>query len=71
VQNASSENLSQIAELLRLSVEKHNFQHVGKVTVSLGLTQLNSDDNASTLIVRADQALYQAKREGRNRWIFN
>ena len=38
-----------------------------KVTVSISCTMALTTDNAFTLIQRADQALYQSKREGRNR----
>jgi len=39
-----------------------------KYTVSIGLTSYDSDsdDNIDTLLARADSALYQAKRNGRN-----
>ncbi len=38
------------------------------VTLSIGIAALRGqDDNAATLIKRADQALYRAKRDGRNR----
>lgn len=37
------------------------------VTVSIGLTQAHRDDSVSTLMQRADQALYAAKRSGRDR----
>lgn len=36
------------------------------LTLSIGLTEAISDDNAVTLIARADKALYQAKADGRN-----
>jgi two-component system cell cycle response regulator len=39
-----------------------------EVTISIGLAGLeNADDTAATLLKRADQALYRAKRDGRNR----
>jgi two-component system cell cycle response regulator len=39
-----------------------------EVTISIGISALDaSDDNASAILKRADQALYRAKRDGRNR----
>jgi len=40
---------------------------IGNVSVSFGVTQLLSSDTLSTLIRRADELLYRAKRLGRNR----
>lgn len=37
------------------------------LTVSIGVADLADDDNAAALLSRADAALYQAKRSGRNR----
>jgi len=37
------------------------------VTISIGIAGLGSSDNAATVLKRADQALYRAKRDGRNR----
>jgi len=38
------------------------------VTISIGIATLDTaDDNASSILKRADQALYRAKRDGRNR----
>src|SRR5438093_1447470 len=55
------------AERIRSVIEQHSFPHA-PVTVSLGVASL--PENATTvddLIVTADQALYDAKRLGRNR----
>jgi two-component system, cell cycle response regulator len=39
-----------------------------EVTISIGLAAIeNADDTAANLLKRADQALYRAKRDGRNR----
>jgi diguanylate cyclase (GGDEF)-like protein len=37
-----------------------------RVTVSVGLAQLNPDETAEQLLGRADRALYLAKNSGRN-----
>jgi len=60
-----------MAERARRAVEALQLDHDGQpvpVTMSLGLAVFPEDgDNIPTLIQRADQALYQAKRQGRNR----
>jgi two-component system cell cycle response regulator len=39
-----------------------------EVTISIGLASIEgADDTAANLLKRADQALYRAKRDGRNR----
>lgn len=37
------------------------------MTISIGVTAMHRDDTLDSIIKRADDALYQAKREGRNR----
>ncbi|WP_397535610.1 GGDEF domain-containing protein [Roseateles sp.] len=39
----------------------------GKVTISLGVTQLGATESGQDFMKRADRALYAAKHEGRNR----
>ena len=60
-----------VADRIRRSVCDMPFQIAGElltVTVSEGLAVFDAArDNAATLIERADQALYEAKRDGRNR----
>ncbi len=62
---------SAVAERLRSDVEKVPFETrsgVSSVTVSIGIAEWQGPtDTADTLIKRADNALYAAKRAGRNR----
>ncbi len=56
-----------MAERIRARVESEPFPEVGTVTVSLGVATAGLRPTADELVKRADDALYQAKREGRNR----
>lgn len=40
---------------------------VGKISLSIGMTLMGADDDLDEALQRADQALYRAKRDGRNR----
>ena len=42
-------------------------EHLGRVTVSIGVATLHKNDTAQALIERTDTCLYAAKRHGRNR----
>jgi diguanylate cyclase (GGDEF)-like protein len=50
----------------RESVSQFVFPQVGRVTVSIGYTEILAGDVSSHLIDNADQALYFAKNNGRN-----
>ena len=62
-----------VAEDIRAGMESYPFkgresQPLGKVTVSFGVAEFPADgEDAASLIERADEALYRAKDEGRNR----
>ena len=53
-------------ERMRNNVEQYAFPQVGRVTVSIGLTELRPGDSPSGAFERADKAVYYAKAHGRN-----
>jgi diguanylate cyclase (GGDEF)-like protein len=56
-----------LAERIVARVSGHEFERVGKVTVSVGGACLALGEQRERLIERADGALYRAKEAGRNR----
>lgn len=53
-------------ERFRAAIACYEFPQVGQVTISIGFVRLNVADVSSSLVGRADQALYYAKEHGRN-----
>jgi diguanylate cyclase (GGDEF)-like protein len=51
---------------LRAAIEEFAFPQVGRVTVSLGYSEIFPNDDPTTCVERADAALYYAKHHGRN-----
>ncbi|MHB1662008.1 MAG: sensor domain-containing diguanylate cyclase [bacterium] len=56
-----------LAEKLRAETEAQYFYGNIKITLSLGVTALLQEDGEESFIERADNALYKAKTNGRNR----
>ncbi len=68
--NTSLEQAMLVAHKVREAVARIAVEHDGHqigITVSGGLAAIRADERAETLIHRADEALYAAKRAGRNR----
>ncbi|EGW53961.1 hypothetical protein TevJSym_as00550 [endosymbiont of Tevnia jerichonana (vent Tica)] len=61
-----------MAEEMRLAVEKSGF-HSGSrsvtVTISCGISGFIKGDSPEAVFARADKALYEAKRAGKNRCV--
>jgi diguanylate cyclase (GGDEF)-like protein/PAS domain S-box-containing protein len=57
------------AERARAAMTARPFAGVGRVTVSVGVCELPRHADADALVSRADEALYAAKRGGRNRTV--
>jgi diguanylate cyclase len=48
-------------------IKRSTGEHLGRVTISIGVAALRKGDSGQSLIERADECLYAAKRHGRNR----
>lgn len=57
----------EVLERFRKTIEKYDFPQIGRVTISIGFVCLYKAEVPSVIIGRADQALYYAKQNGRNR----
>jgi len=55
------------ATTLKKAISDYDFEKVGRVTASFGLTQVAVGDDTEDIIKRADLALYSAKESGRNK----
>ncbi|HYM70170.1 MAG TPA: GGDEF domain-containing protein [bacterium] len=60
-------NALAVADRMRRAMGVRYFERVGRVTASFGVTTLHPGDTAASVVERTDEALYQAKAEGRDR----
>ncbi len=64
-----------VGEQIRQSISKKKIRlkssgkDLGTITMSIGATEYVPGESLSSLVERADQALYRAKSEGRNRFV--
>ncbi len=57
-----------LSENLRKTVQSHPFSYVEEpLTLSFGIAQMEDEDTKKSLFEKADRALYEAKKQGRNR----
>ena len=67
--NTDNREAIMAAEHMRLSVSKHHFPAVNKMTISLGIITVQERSDKKEVFFKVDRALYQAKEEGRNRTV--
>jgi diguanylate cyclase (GGDEF)-like protein/PAS domain S-box-containing protein len=65
--DTSCEGAITLAERLRKQIEQSTFANVGRITVSLGVAQYDGAESIESFVKRADSAMYEAKRHGKNR----
>lgn len=67
---ANVESARKVGEDLRAELEKREIavgDQTVKVTISLGVAGYDKEKNLDELLNRADQAMHEAKRQGKNR----
>ena len=68
--NTALDGATRLADRMRRAVENRSIEvdeaRVA-ITISSGVAELGPEDDGETLLARADRALYQAKKGGRNR----
>lgn len=60
------EKAKEIAEKLKETIAQTEFEKIGNLTCSIGLTELKKGDTSAIVFDRVDQAMYEAKSSGRN-----
>ncbi|HVO06716.1 MAG TPA: GGDEF domain-containing protein [Burkholderiaceae bacterium] len=63
---ASQRHATRAFERLRAATEAYAFPQVGRITVSIGFTEVRPGDSSNMAFERADRAVYWAKSHGRN-----
>lgn len=64
------QNLLLLAEKLRNKIQEYDFYKAGRKTASFGVTMYKKNEKIENFINRADTALYEAKKTGRNKVIY-
>ncbi|TDO15225.1 sensor domain-containing diguanylate cyclase [Halomonas ventosae] len=65
--HCETQEATRLAERLRQCVASIDLGKLGRVTISIGVTSWHPGDTRKRLVARADEAMYQAKENGRNR----
>lgn len=65
--DVSEKHAIKVAEQIRQEVADLKIANIEKITLSIGIAMLKSDDDWQSWLKRADTLLYQAKLAGRNR----
>jgi diguanylate cyclase (GGDEF)-like protein len=67
LRSSSDGEAEQVAEKLCRTVAAHDFEKAGRLTCSIGLCRVDPEGRLCDSLALADEALYRAKHEGRNR----
>lgn len=64
--NETPQDTIDIVEKIRKEIESYKFEKVDALTASFGISYLKENDTDDDILIRADKALYDAKKKGRN-----
>ncbi|GGB54392.1 GGDEF domain-containing protein [Roseibium aquae] len=70
--HSSLKEATEVAERIRKAVmskelvKRSTGENLGRITISIGVSTFHQNDTQETIVQRADEALYAAKRDGRN-----
>ncbi len=67
----SKQDMQNTLENIRIIIEQKNLKFVGNITCSIGATLYKDEEDINHTIKRADEALYDAKANGRNQVVIN
>jgi diguanylate cyclase (GGDEF)-like protein/PAS domain S-box-containing protein len=66
VRDCALPDAGRLAENIRAAIAEVPFGPMGRITVSIGAAEARDNEDLQSWLSRADQALYRAKRAGRN-----
>lgn len=67
LKNSGLDEAKNIAERIRIAFSGMDFGNIPSQTISLGVTKAYPDDTVDSLCSRVDNALYKAKKSGKNK----
>ncbi len=65
--NTGLNDIHQLAEKLRSNLQQELGEHTPPITISIGVTVTQGNEEIAHVLARADRGLYRAKANGRNR----
>jgi diguanylate cyclase (GGDEF)-like protein len=68
--NTSNDQAADMAERMRISIEKITLSESEIITCSFGIATFRKNEGADSFIKRGDKFLYEAKRRGKNTVVF-
>jgi len=66
LKNIDLETATMVLDRFRNNIAEYHFSQAGKITVSIGVTEITDDIIREQVIQRSDKALYFSKENGRN-----